>query len=149
MFFKLIIMKSLIQVFTLALMLSSCGNSFQSSDEASKLIKDSLSSKSNDYVGASAGGCLEGNELRAEGNVGGAASKSYEIHYLSSSDAKPVVVAKGLTFDANGNFKFKGELPEGLPLNLNETGGDIRVVLDGGDSFVSIYSGNCEGKERP
>lgn len=137
-------MKNLFTVFALVLLLSACGNSPKPSTETSSTNPDTTSSVSNDYVGAAASGCLEGNELRAGGNVGGAASKSFEIHYLGSSDAKPVVIAKDLTFDANGNFEFKGKLPDGLATNLFETGGDIRVVFDGGESFVSIYSGECE-----
>lgn len=137
-------MKNLFRICVLALLLSACGNAPQSSNETSTTNPEGAAAESNDYIGTTAGGCLEGNEVRAGGNVGGAASKRFEIHYLGSSDAKPVVVAKDLTFDANGNFEFKGKLPDGLATNLFETGGDIRVVFDGGESFVSIYSGDCE-----
>jgi hypothetical protein len=92
-----------------------------------------------------AGGCLKGNEINAEGKIvldNGKPPAGYEIQYLGSSEAKPVVVAKGLSFDADGSFKFKGRLPDGLPLNLMETGGNIIIVWTGGSA--SIYSGKCE-----
>jgi hypothetical protein len=93
-----------------------------------------------------AGGCLKGNEINAEGKIvldNGKPPSSYEIHYLGSSEAKPVIVAKGQVFNDDGSFKFKGKLPDALPLNLMETGGDIKIVWT--DGSASIYSGNCEG----
>jgi hypothetical protein len=94
-----------------------------------------------------AGGCLKGNEINAEGKIileTGKPPVGYEIHYLSSSEAKPVIVAKGLVFNADGSFTFKGKLPDGLPLNLMETGGNINIVWT--DGSASVFSGNCEGQ---
>lgn len=93
------------------------------------------------------GGCLKGNEINAEGKIileTGKPPEVYEIQYLSASEAKPIVVEKGLVFNADGSFTFKGKLPDGLPLNLMETGGNINIVWNNGSA--SIYSGNCEGQ---
>jgi biopolymer transport protein ExbD len=94
-----------------------------------------------------AGGCLEGNEVRAGGKIleGGKPPAHYAIHLFPTIDAEPIVVAKDLTFNPDGSFKFKGKLPDGAPLNFREKGGDIRIVWGG--SRASIYSGDCYGKE--
>ncbi len=89
-------------------------------------------------------GCLDGNEIKANGKIilgNGKPPAGYEIHYLGSSDAKPIVVAKGLAFNADGSFTYNGKLPDGLPLNLHETGGNINIVWT--DGSASIYYGDC------
>ena len=99
-------------------------------------------------ISVNAGGCLEGNEIRADGTIileNGKPPTSYEIHYLSSENATPVVVAKDMTFNPDGSFKFKGKLPDGIPLNLHETGGNIFIVF--GQGQASVYNGNCEGRD--
>ncbi len=119
-------------------------------DKAAEVPTEKVASESEQAVLGSiqvvAGGCLKGNEINAEGKIileNGKPPVGYEIHYFSSSEAKPVIVAKGLVFNADGSFTFKGILPDGLPLNLMETGGDIKIVW--ADGRASIYSGNCEG----
>lgn len=95
-------------------------------------------------------GCLEGREIKAVGKIileDGKPPASYEIHLVTSSNGAPIVVAKGLTFNADGSFKYKGKLPEGIPQNLNETGGNIFIAF--GRGRASIYTGNCMGREEP
>lgn len=91
-------------------------------------------------------GCLQGLEIKAEGKllVEGKPPMGYEIHYKSTADAEPIVIAKGLAFNPDGSFIFKGKLPEGANQNLSETGGDILIVFTNGST--SVYSGNCDGK---
>ena len=95
-----------------------------------------------------AGGCLEGNEVRAAGKIleGGIPPANFAIHLYTTIDGEPIVVAKDLTFNPDGSFKFKGKLPKGAPLNFKETGGDIRIAWGNG-ARASIFNGDCGGKE--
>jgi hypothetical protein len=95
-------------------------------------------------------GCLEGREIKASGKIileNGKPPAGYEIHLVTSLDGEPIVVAKGLTFNPDGSFKFRGKLPDGIPQNLNEKGGNVFIAF--GRGRASIYTGDCMGREEP
>jgi hypothetical protein len=95
-------------------------------------------------------GCLEGREIKASGKIileNGKPPVGYEIHLVTSIDGQPIVVAKGLTFNPDGSFKFRGNLPKGLPQKWKETGGNIFIAF--GTGRASIYTGDCMGREEP
>jgi hypothetical protein len=101
-------------------------------------------------VSFDAWGCLEGREIKASGKIileNGKPPAGYEIHLVTSLDGEPIVVAKGLTFNPDGSFKFRGKLPDGIPQNLNEKGGNIFIAF--GTGRASIYTGDCMGREEP
>lgn len=144
-------MKNIFHAFIISLFLWACSDSPSTPIETkSETIESTTLNDEPSSFSVNVSGCLEGNEIRAEGTItseGGKPPKKYAIHYSPSDNAKPVVIAKDLPFDANGYFKFIGKMPDGAPLNLFETGGDIRIVFDDAGSWASVYSGNCEGKD--
>ena len=136
---------NLIAIFTILLLMCACKNKQPTPPQPHG---DRLPTQPLQSAIFNAGGCLEGNEIRANGKIileDGKPPAGYEVHYLSSSNATPIVIAKDLAFNPDGSFQFKGKLPEGTPLNLNETGGNIFIVF--GRGRASIYSGNCEGRD--
>jgi hypothetical protein len=101
-------------------------------------------------VSFDAWGCLEGREIKASGKIileNGKPPAGYEIHLVTTLDGEPIVVAKDLAFNPDGSFKFRGKLPDGIPKNLNEKGGNIFIAF--GSGRASIYTGDCMGREEP